>query len=581
VFDRLRAIEDPVRRNQVAIELFGTKAEDMGAALWSLDPSKAVQALGAVDNAAKKAGDTLHDTASNRIERFKRGLQQGLVDFVGGPVLGGLENFATRAQTAISGWIKDNPEVVEQARQLGSDIQEIFQGIGDVISAIWDKIGPTVMQGIKIVAQTIGGVLSGLVKVIKGIVDVIAGVFTGDWSRAWKGMQGIVKGGIKIVTSLVRGLLKSIVAIIKGGVKLLISAGKAIIEGLWKGIKSLGGWIKDKFTALIKDVVPGPLKKVLGWASPAKLMITAGKDIMRGLWFGLKSSEAEKVKKQMFKTGRDILKSLGRGLKGSREESEIKAKMDKVADGIRKAFEKIAKNTKQDNKLLARTKAVTKRLTALARERVKVMEKLADMREFRDKVRDSAKSFAALTNIDMGDGPVTSAKIRSGLQGKVAQLKKFAANIRTLMKRGLPKSLLRQILEAGPEAGADLAAALAGGSSGDLKAIAAAQKEIDALSANLGTLGMEAAFGKGVYESLLAEQKRIERLMDTIAKRFAWQVATALQNTAGKGGKGGKGASLGTIDIRITDGKHVVKTVRKEIRKGGGDVQGALGRGRG
>lgn len=575
VFDRLRAIEDPVKRNQVAIELFGTKAEDMGRALFALDPSSAVQALGAVDNAAKKAGDTLHNTASNRLESFKRSMQQGLVDFVGGPVLGALESFATRAQTAISGWIKDNPEVVEQARKLGQDIQEVFQGIGDVITAIWDKIGPTVMAGIKILVTTIGGVLSGLIGIIKGIVNVIAGIFTGDWKRVWTGMQGIVRGGVKVVMSLVRGLVRSFVTILKNGVKLVGEAGKALIQGLWNGIKSLGGWIKGKFTALVKEVVPGPLKKVLGWNSPAKLTIAAGKDIMRGLWYGLKSEEAKKVKAEMAKTGKAILKSLAQGLKGSREESEIKAKMDKIADSIKKAFEKIAKKTKKDDRLLAATKATTKRLINLARERAKVMEKLADMREFRDKVRDSARSFASLTSLDMGDGPVTSAKIRSGLQGKVAQLKKFAGHIRQLMKRGLPKSLLRQILEAGPEAGADLAAALAGGSSGDLAAIASAQKEIDSLSSSLGTLGMEAAFGKGVYESLQKEKARIEKLMDNIARTFARQVANALTNAAGKNKIG-----VGKLDVevRVVGAQGIVKSVRTQVRKSGGNVQKAMGK---
>lgn len=34
-------MKDPVKRNAAAVALFGTKAEDMGKALFALDPSKA------------------------------------------------------------------------------------------------------------------------------------------------------------------------------------------------------------------------------------------------------------------------------------------------------------------------------------------------------------------------------------------------------------------------------------------------------------------------------------------------------------------------------------------------------------
>ncbi|SFK72918.1 phage tail tape measure protein [Streptomyces pini] len=87
VLDKIRAIEDPAKRSEVAIALFGTKAEDLQQSLFALDPSKATDALGKVGGAADRMGDTLHDNASTRIETFKRTLEQGLVNAVGGYVL--------------------------------------------------------------------------------------------------------------------------------------------------------------------------------------------------------------------------------------------------------------------------------------------------------------------------------------------------------------------------------------------------------------------------------------------------------------------------------------------------------------
>lgn len=105
VLDKLRGIEDPAKRNAVAIELFGTKAEDMGDALFSLDPSKAVADLGQVAGASDKLGNSLRDNAGAKLTAFTRGLQQGLVDFLGSKVIPALESFA--------GWMRDNPNVVK------------------------------------------------------------------------------------------------------------------------------------------------------------------------------------------------------------------------------------------------------------------------------------------------------------------------------------------------------------------------------------------------------------------------------------------------------------------------------------
>src|SRR3546814_1665275 len=53
--DSLRRMKDPTEREAAAVALFGTQAEDLGAALFELDPSSATKKLGDVGGAAKKA----------------------------------------------------------------------------------------------------------------------------------------------------------------------------------------------------------------------------------------------------------------------------------------------------------------------------------------------------------------------------------------------------------------------------------------------------------------------------------------------------------------------------------------------
>nr|BEK66830.1 hypothetical protein KPHV_40570 [Kitasatospora purpeofusca] len=82
IFDRMRALKDPVEKNAVALGLFGTKSEDLGAALNSMDPRTAVASLGEVAGAADKAGNTLNDNASTRLAAFGRQAQAVFVDVI-------------------------------------------------------------------------------------------------------------------------------------------------------------------------------------------------------------------------------------------------------------------------------------------------------------------------------------------------------------------------------------------------------------------------------------------------------------------------------------------------------------------
>lgn len=87
VLDGLRGIEDPVARSRAAVALFGTKAEDLGQALYALDPSSAVAALGNVGGAAQAMGDTLASSPSAALATFGREVQTWIVDLLGGKVI--------------------------------------------------------------------------------------------------------------------------------------------------------------------------------------------------------------------------------------------------------------------------------------------------------------------------------------------------------------------------------------------------------------------------------------------------------------------------------------------------------------
>jgi hypothetical protein len=71
--DRLRAMPDPVARNAAAVQLFGTKAEDLGASLYAMDLDTVSDQMGRVSGATERAGEAM-SAAQSPIDKLGRGL---------------------------------------------------------------------------------------------------------------------------------------------------------------------------------------------------------------------------------------------------------------------------------------------------------------------------------------------------------------------------------------------------------------------------------------------------------------------------------------------------------------------------
>ncbi|WP_432164860.1 phage tail tape measure protein [Streptomyces sp. bgisy031] len=73
---------------------------------------------------------------------------------------------------------------------------------------------------------------------------------------------------------------------------LLVSKGKDVVRGIWNGIKSMGGWLKSQLISFAKGMIPGPIAKALGIASPSKVMANqVGRWIPAGIVQGIESGQ--------------------------------------------------------------------------------------------------------------------------------------------------------------------------------------------------------------------------------------------------------------------------------------------------
>lgn len=80
--DKLREMKDPVAQSAAAVALFGTQAEDLGAALFAMDATTAVKQLGDVAGAAERMDKVIGDTAQAKITGMTRQFEQWAASIV-------------------------------------------------------------------------------------------------------------------------------------------------------------------------------------------------------------------------------------------------------------------------------------------------------------------------------------------------------------------------------------------------------------------------------------------------------------------------------------------------------------------
>lgn len=237
--DKLRGIKDPVKQAQAATALFGTQAEDLGQALFKMDPSKAADGLGKVGGAAQKVGDNIRSGPQYELKVFTRTLQQGLVNFLGGEVLPLLSRWGATF----------SKDVLPPLKTVGSALASLFLPtlslVGSILSGTIDWFR---QWGVWLVplAIAIGGVTLALnaQAIATGIVTAVFSVYRAAiliGTAVTSGFAG-AQAALNAVMALNPFVLIAI-ALVALGAALVIAWKKsdtfrAIVMAAWEGIKT-------------------------------------------------------------------------------------------------------------------------------------------------------------------------------------------------------------------------------------------------------------------------------------------------------------------------------------------------------
>ncbi|WP_241831217.1 phage tail tape measure protein [Parafrankia soli] len=249
--DRLRAIEDPVERNAAAVALFGTQAEDLGGALFALDPSSAVDALGQVGGAADRMAETVADNPAAALETFKRTAQQKLTEIGGAFVNFGMQNqqfvqpliIALGALAAAILLVKGGMMAWTAATTAWTAIQKI------ATAAQWLWNAAMSANPIGLVVLAVAGLVAGIVLLYKNSEtarNIINAAFNGIWTA------------IQFVYNWVRDNWPLLLTILTGPIGLAVSQIITHWDSIRNGISAVFGWIRDNWQ-LVLSILTGPI----------------------------------------------------------------------------------------------------------------------------------------------------------------------------------------------------------------------------------------------------------------------------------------------------------------------------------
>ncbi len=191
--------------------------------------------------------------------------------------------------------------VMEFVMKLANAALEIWnQFISPIVVWLIEKLGPIfttvisgIISGISTLLGVVADVASGLIKSLGGVVDFVAGVFTGNWKKAWQGVKDIFSGVFEGLAAVIKYPLNAIIDMVNK----VISGINAMIKGLNKvpgvGIPTVptiprlakGGITNGPMLAMIGDNPGG--REVVSPLDDLKDMISSavGTAIMSGMQF--------------------------------------------------------------------------------------------------------------------------------------------------------------------------------------------------------------------------------------------------------------------------------------------------------
>lgn len=116
-------------------------------------------------------------------------------------------NFITNLKDKWAGFVENLQSRKDTIGKIWDAILKVVQ----LFAIKWQFIIQIVIGAMAPFAEAVGNIITHIIDILGGLVDFIAGVFTGDWERAWNGIKEIFRGLWNALLDIFEGVINMII----------------------------------------------------------------------------------------------------------------------------------------------------------------------------------------------------------------------------------------------------------------------------------------------------------------------------------------------------------------------------------
>ncbi len=165
-------------------------------------------------------------------------------------------------------WLKNGEEIMTRLTAIWDGLvtylsarwnrmKESAEFIFGLLKAFWDQWGEKIKAAFSAIFEMVGEQFMAFLEVVQGFVDIIAGIFSGDWERVWQGVQEVVTGIWEGILSFFQGIWEAIYALFGDQIDAVVERVEGFVKkitDMMQGIKDFFGGIGDSIGDFVSDV---------------------------------------------------------------------------------------------------------------------------------------------------------------------------------------------------------------------------------------------------------------------------------------------------------------------------------------
>lgn len=159
-------------------------------------------------------------------------------------------------------------------------------------SKVWTWLTSTISKIAQWGSQMLSKMKSAATNAINAVVNFFKQLPGKIWTWLSNAIQKIISWGSQVVAkckSFASDAINGIVNFFKGLPSKMLEIGKNIVQGLWNGLKNAKDWLFDKIKSFGSGIVDG-IKGALGINSPSVIMMKLAKFVPQGFGIGIEKN---------------------------------------------------------------------------------------------------------------------------------------------------------------------------------------------------------------------------------------------------------------------------------------------------